>query len=504
MISSEQTPNNSPDTPSFLKGKKIILGVSGSIAAYKSPLLVRELVKLGADVHVVITPNAQNFVSPLVLNNLSRNPVSSSMFDESVQNDGSWHIHLARRADAMLVAPCSLKTLASLAHGLADTALTCLAFALPPTTPLIIAPAMDTDMWGYPATQRAVNTLRNDGAVLIEPDTGELASGLIGKGRMPEPATIVTLLNQFFRDNPTFDRNTYSSSAPQYLRGSFDNPETDFTKTEKPIISDEVVQQTARQSSRPIATTDIRSEIDFTVAMELDKLKQQTNPSVNEQILKGKKVLITAGPTFEKIDAVRFIGNYSTGKMGFALAETAYSLGAKVVLISGPVSLASPNGVETIRVESAKEMYTAVFEHLDYDIAILSAAVADFMPVVTHKYKLKKEDVGQEATIELTRTPDILRSLGEQKTNKQYLVGFALETSNELEYGEDKLRKKNCDMIVVNSANKPDSGFGGDYNTITLLSKSNDGNIKTEVLPPMSKKDCAGIICSRVSEKISQ
>lgn len=503
MISSEHIPNQSPNPSFFLNGKRIILGVSGSIAAYKSPLLVRELVKLGADVHVVITPNARNFVSPLVLNNLSRNPVSCSMFDESVQNDGSWHIHLARSADAMLVAPCSLKTLASLAHGLADTALACLAFALPPTSPLIIAPAMDTDMWDYPATQRAITTLRNDGVVLIEPDTGELASGLIGKGRMPEPTDIVAMLGQFFNDNPSFNRSTYPSSGQTYTANKSVSA---FPVVEpiKPAITDELIQQTAQQSSRPIATTDIRSDIDFAVAMELDKLKQQTNPtSDSRQILKGKKVVITAGPTYEKIDAVRFIGNYSTGKMGFALAETAQSLGANVILISGPVSLTPPLGVETILVESAKEMSDAVAKHLDYDIAVLSAAVADFTPVVTHQYKLKKEDIGHEATIELTRTPDILRSLGEKKTNTQYLVGFALETSSEIEYGEEKLRKKNCNMIVVNSASKPDSGFGGDNNTITILSASPDGSIEKESLPPMSKKDCAEIIWSRVSKKIS-
>jgi phosphopantothenoylcysteine decarboxylase / phosphopantothenate---cysteine ligase len=369
-----------------LQGKKIVLGITGSIAAYKSILLVRMLVKEGAEVKVILTPSAKDFVSPLVLSTLSKNNVLVDLFDEN-----SWanHVELGRWADLMLIAPLSCNTLAKMANGMCDNLL--LAVYLSATCPVMFAPAMDEDMWKHPATKRNVSTLQSFGNHLIPVGAGELASGLIGEGRMAEPESILQTVEGFFLTSSQFQ---------------------------------------------------------------------------------GLKVLVTAGPTYEAIDPVRFIGNHSSGKMGVALADELAKRGADVVLVLGPSSLQITNGaVKLIRVNSAEEMYQKSMEIFPgSQVAIMSAAVADYTPVVTATEKIKKKDGNMQ--IELKKTKDILASLGAIKQKGQWLVGFALETTNEKEYALGKLNSKNADMIVLNSLNDTGAGFGGDTNKITIFDKN--------------------------------
>lgn len=379
----------------------ILLGICGSISAYKTPWLARELIRLGAQVRVIMTPEATRFVTPLVLQNISKHPVVFEAFDPQHQESGSWHVHWARWADQALVAPCSATTLSKLAHGVADNALTLALLSLPRTTPLRLAPAMDPDMWLHPATQRNVRRLEADGALILPPEEGELASGLVGPGRLAEPLQI------------------------------------------------------AHWTLKPS--------------------------------LKGKKVLISAGPTREPIDGVRYISNHSTGKMGYAIAAEAVARGAEVILVSGPVALPAPAGVELVPIETAQQMLEAFQQHYQAaDVIIKSAAVADFTPVQVATGKLKKEQLGQDWSIALQKTPDVLAWLGQHKRPGQYLVGFALEIQNAEENARAKLERKNCDLVVLNQANQPDSGFGGDNNTITLLGPS-----LREAWPVLSKRQCA-------------
>ncbi len=372
----------------MINGKKILVGITGSIAAYKTIYLVRLLIKAGAEVKVIMTPSSKDFVSSLTLSTLSRNTVLTDLFDEQ-----SWanHVMLGRWADVMLIAPLSCNTLAKMAHGQCDNLL--LATYLSATCPVVVAPAMDEDMWHHPATKHNLLQLQSFGNTVIPVDKGELASGLYGDGRMAEPEQIM-----------------------QYLTNSF------FL-------------------SRPLA---------------------------------GKKALVTAGPTYEAIDPVRFIGNHSSGKMGIAIAKELYKRGADVSLILGPVATNfSANGIKLVRVTSANDMYNAchqIFE--ETDIAIMSAAVADYMPVTKAEQKIKKKD--ENLNLELTKTKDILKSLGEKKKAGQILVGFALETVNEKKYALEKLEKKNADMIVLNSLNDIGAGFGHDTNKVTIFQK--DGN----------------------------
>lgn len=455
-----------------LAGKKIILGVCGSIAAYKAPLLVRELITHGADVHCVMTPSAQHFCTPLALQNTSKNSVIRDMFDEKLQQNGSWHIHLARSADAMLIAPCSATTLSRLATGACDTALSSLAIALPRHIPLILAPAMDTDMWEHPAVQRSLSLIKSDGTYIIEPETGELASGIIGKGRLPAPATIVEQLIRLLSSYNVQEKNSSSKEKIQV--------QSEEDSTQKLSVADLI--HSHKQES-----------ISISAELELVALKRSLQPETVS--LAGKKVLITAGPTFEPIDAVRFVGNHSSGKMGFALAEQAQKQGAIVTLIAGPVSLPTPEGVTRINCTSAQEMFAAVQENFgNSDIAIFAAAVADFTPETIHSGKTKKEAIGAEWHIRLVPTPDILAWAGTAKTVHQKIIGFALETDNPLENAEKKLRKKNCNMLVLNEAGKPDSGFGTDTNTITLLFAEK----QPRALPTMSKQDCAKVILQEI------
>jgi phosphopantothenoylcysteine decarboxylase/phosphopantothenate--cysteine ligase len=394
-----------------LSGKKIILAVTGSIAAYKTPQLVRLLIKAGAEVKVITTAAAEQFVSPLSLATVSKHPVLNSVTDGA-----SWHNHveLGLWADAMLVAPCSANTLAKLANGLCDTLVN--AVYLSARCPVFIAPAMDEDMWIHPSTKHNIQRILSFGNHLIPVAHGELASGLVGEGRMAEPEQIVSFLGQFFN-------------------------------TGKP--------------------------------------------------LSGKKVLITAGPTYERIDPVRFIGNFSTGKMGIALAETFAALGAGVTLVLGPTHLSTvQQGVETVHVESAAEMYEACVSRFpQMDMAVLAAAVADFRPEETAGEKIKKQP-GALLALKLVQTRDILATLGGMKQPGQLLVGFALETNNEHSNALKKLQSKNADMIVLNSLRDEGAGFGHDTNKITILDRSG----QHITLPLQSKKEAAAGIVKHILE----
>lgn len=385
----------------MLNGRKIILGVTGSIAAYKSAFLVRLLVKAGAEVKVIMTPSATDFISSLTLSTLSKNKVLIELFDED-----SWanHVMLGRWADVMLIAPLSCNTLSKMAHGQCDNLL--LAVYLSATCPVIIAPAMDEDMWHHQSTKENIEKLIEYGNRVIPVDKGELASGLVGDGRMAEPENIV-----------------------EYLENNF-----------------------------------------FTT-----------------KVLEGKKAFVSAGPTYEPLDPVRFIGNHSSGKMGLAIAEELFAKGADVTLIIGPSSVKIPaDGIRTVRVNTAEEMYKACTEQFeDSDIGIMAAAVADYTPVNVAANKIKK--TSSELVIELKKTKDILQSLGEKKSSKQVLVGFALETNNEKDYALGKLKSKNADMVVMNSLNDKGAGFGTDTNKITIFDKSG----KEFNYDLMSKKEVA-------------
>lgn len=375
-----------------MKGKKIVLGITGSIAAYKACSLIRLFIKAGAEVQVVITPAGKEFITPVTLSALTSKPVISEFFSG---RDGSWHSHvdLGLWADAMVIAPCTASTLGKMAHGVADNML--ITTYLSMKAPVFIAPAMDLDMYRHPATQANLQTLRSYGNHIIEAASGELASHLIGKGRMEEPENIFYTLESFFR------------------------------------------------------------------------LQDVT---LNKKDLKGRRIMITAGPTYEKIDAVRFIGNFSTGKMGFALAEECATRGAKVELIAGPVGLKTkhPN-IHRTDVTSAQQMYevaTTCFPTCD--TAILCAAVADFTPSTITDRKIKREGSGG-MHLDLQPTQDIARELGRMKQKGQKLIGFALETDHEIEHARGKLQRKNLDFIVLNSLRNPGAGFAHDTNQITLL-----------------------------------
>lgn len=369
----------------MIAGKKIVLGITGSIAAYKACLIIRGLIKRGAEVQVVITPAGKEFITPVTLSALTHKPVISEFFS---QRDGSWHSHvdLGLWADAMLIAPCTASTLGKMAHGIADNML--ITTYLSMKAPVFIAPAMDLDMYNHPATQENLRTLIGYGNHVIEPGCGFLASGLEGKGRMEEPENIIQALEDFFQA---------------------------------------------------------------------------------QQDLRGKKILITAGPTYEKIDPVRFIGNYSSGKMGFALAEECAKRGAEVTLIAGPVALSCSSGIHRVNVESCQEMYNASIEAFPrQDAAILCAAVADFKPATTADRKIKRGEDGLR--LQLEPTQDIAASLGKMKREEQRLVAFALETDHEESNAESKLKKKNADFVVLNSTRNKGTTFRTDDNQIIIVS----------------------------------
>lgn len=403
-----------------LKGKHIVLGISGGIAAYKSAALLRLLIKEGAEVHVVITPNGKEFITPATLAALSGKPVVSEFF---AANTGEWHSHvdLGLWADLMVVAPATASTIGKMANGIADNML--ITTYLSAKEPVMVAPAMDLDMFAHPTTRRNLKSLEEDGVIILDSPSGQLASGLSGKGRMMEPEQILSEIKSFFNRN---------------------------------------------------------SRRDFI----------------------GKNVLITAGPTHEKIDPVRFIGNYSSGKMGFALAEEFASRGASVSLICGPVGNIPvfPDSVNVVRVESAMEMFEAVNQIYDKsDVAVFAAAVADFRVDDIAVSKIKREK-GEDLLLHLVSNPDIALEMGKLKHPNQINVGFALETDNGLQNALNKLKKKNLDLIVLNPAGEKNTGFNSDTNRITIISGIDN---RAQELPLLSKRDCAVAIVNEI-QKLSE
>lgn len=414
----------------MLQGKKIVLGITGSIAAYKACLIIRGLIKKGAEVQVVITPAGKEFITPLTLSTLTHKPVVSEFFSRA---DGSWHSHvdLGLWADAMVIAPATASTIGKMANGIADNML--ITTYLSMKAPVFVAPAMDLDMYAHPSTQKNLETLISYGNHIIEPGTGFLASKLEGKGRMEEPEKIIEVLEQFF----------------------------------------------ASQTQKPDTATTASSSLE----------------------LLGKTVLITAGPTYEKIDPVRFIGNYSSGKMGFALAEECANRGASVELICGPVQMTTshPN-IHRTDVESAKEMYeaaTSIFPQCQ--AAILCAAVADFTPSKTADQKIKREALAEkegELVLHLQPTQDIAKEIGKMKQEGQVLVGFALETNDEQTHAQEKLAKKNLDFIVMNSLRDQGAGFRHDTNKISIISSEGiteyplkpKTEVATDIINELSKR----------------
>lgn len=396
-----------------MQGKKILIGITGSIAAYKIPELVRMLIKAGGEIKIVMTPSAAHFVSPLVLSTLARNKVLIEMFED---NTWSNHVDLGRWADILVIAPLSCNTLAKMANGICDNFL--LAVYLSATCPVMIAPAMDEDMWHHFTTKQNLQTLEQNNIQVLNTEYGELASGLTGQGRMAEPATIFQAIRVALKNN----------------------------------------------------------------------------------VLNGKKVLITSGPTYEALDPVRFIGNHSSGKMGVALAEAFFMQGADVLLISGPSVIQPAFGeIETVKVTSAQEMYNAVHAHFaETDIAVMAAAVADYKPLKAAEQKIKKSD--NIFTLELEKTKDILASLGEIKKQNQLLAGFALETENERANALKKLKNKNADFIVLNSLQDEGAGFGKDTNKVNVFDK--DGNEFESTLA--TKKEIASFIVDTLIEKINE
>lgn len=397
----------------MIQGKKIMLAITGSIAAYKSIFLLRLLVKAGAEVRVVMTPSAADFVSPLTLSTLSNHPVQVELFKE-----GAWsnHVMLGRWADLMIVAPLSCNTLAKMAHGICDNLF--MATYLSATCPVWVAPAMDEDMWHHPTTRRNLDSLAAYGHTIVPVGSGELASGLIGEGRMAEPEELLQRIQHFFQ---------------------------------------------------------------------------------SQESLSGKQVMVTAGPTYEPIDPVRFIGNHSSGKMGVALAQEAARRGAQVELIAGPdVQLPTlPPTVTVKRITTADQMYQTCMQTFpSADICIMAAAIADYTPRVVAAEKMKKE--GSELTIELTKTVDVLKAMGKVRKPEQILVGFALETNNEEAYAKGKLVAKNADFIVLNSLNDAEAGFGKDTNKVTVFSR--DGQVYP--YPAKSKQEVARDIMDLIQQKI--
>ncbi|MEM8600511.1 MAG: bifunctional phosphopantothenoylcysteine decarboxylase/phosphopantothenate--cysteine ligase CoaBC [Bacteroidota bacterium] len=400
-----------------LANKRLLLGVTGSIAAYKAAELVRAFKKAGAEVQVLMTRDAARFITPLTLGTLSEREVLVEIFPENATGSWTKHVHLGLWADLFVVAPATATTLSKLAHGVCDSMLT--ATALSARCPLLVCPAMDHDMWLHPATQRNLRLLREDGVRILDPEHGELASGLIGQGRLPEPdaiaAHVATLLGEMGNGFPA-------------------------------------------------------------------------------QTLAGKTVLVTAGPTREPIDPVRFLSNPSTGTMGYALAAAAAARGGDVTLVSGPTALPTPAGVTRLAVTTADEMYAAAMQHSGADLVIAAAAVADYAPAAPSAHKRKKEaDPTNEAgdvVLRLRRTPDILAALGAQKRKGQTLVGFALETQDGLANAQGKLERKRLDWIVLNYANEEGAGFGAGTNRVTLMSREG-----TQVaLPKVDKASLARVI----------
>lgn len=433
--------------PSPLSGKHIVLGITGSIAAYKSCLIIRALVKRGAEVQVVITPAGKEFITPITLSALSRHPVISDFFS---QRDGTWHSHvdLGLWADAMLVAPCTASSLGKMAHGVADNMLVTTYLSM--KAPVFIAPAMDLDMYQHPSTQANINTLKGYGNRFVEPTSGFLASGLEGKGRMQEPDLIVEEMERFFADS------------------------LKETKQEGAQGQEDTTQEVAQNQ---VGTT-----------QDQEETTQEATQKEKMLPLAGKRILITAGPTYERIDPVRFIGNFSSGKMGFSIAEECRRRGAEVTLVAGPTALQCDAAIRRVNVESAQEMYEACLPVFDTaDAAILSAAVADFTPEQKAESKIKRE--ADDLVLRLRPTHDIAKTLGQRKRPGQRLVCFALETNDEEANARGKLERKNADFVVLNSTRIPGTTFNADDNQIAVVTREG-----VRSYPKKSKQEVASDI----------
>lgn len=445
------SPTHPAAGPSPLSGKHIVLGITGSIAAYKSCLIIRALVKRGAEVQVVITPAGKEFITPITLSALSRHPVISDFFS---QRDGTWHSHvdLGLWADAMLIAPCTASSLGKMAHGVADNMLVTTYLSM--KAPVFIAPTMDLDMYQHPSTQANINTLKGYGNRFVEPTSGFLASGLEGKGRMQEPDLIVEEMERFFADP---------------LK---DTTQEDTQNQEEMTQEDTLDQEKTTQKG----------------AQDQEKMTQEAAQKEKMLPLAGKRILITAGPTYERIDPVRFIGNFSSGKMGFSIAEECRRRGAEVTLVAGPTALQCDAAIRRVNVESAQEMYEACLPVFDTaDAAILSAAVADFTPEQKAESKIKRE--ADDLVLRLRPTHDIAKALGQRKRPGQRLVCFALETNDEEANARGKLERKNADFVVLNSTRIPGTTFNADDNQIAVVTREG-----VRSYPKKSKQEVASDI----------
>lgn len=445
------SPTHPAAGPSPLSGKHIVLGITGSIAAYKSCLIIRALVKRGAEVQVVITPAGKEFITPITLSALSRHPVISDFFS---QRDGTWHSHvdLGLWADAMLIAPCTASSLGKMAHGVADNMLVTTYLSM--KAPVFIAPAMDLDMYQHPSTQANINTLKGYGNRFVEPTSGFLASGLEGKGRMQEPDLIVEEMERFFA-NPLNETTQKGAQDQEQM-------------TQEDILDQEEMTQKGAQDQ--------------------EKMTQEAAQKEKMLPLAGKHILITAGPTYERIDPVRFIGNFSSGKMGFSIAEECRRRGAEVTLVAGPTALQCDAAIRRVNVESAQEMYEACLPVFDTaDAAILSAAVADFTPEQKAESKIKRE--ADDLVLRLRPTHDIAKTLGQRKRPGQRLVCFALETNDEEANARGKLERKNADFVVLNSTRIPGTTFNADDNQIAVVTREG-----VRSYPKKSKQEVASDI----------
>lgn len=445
------SPTHPAAGPSPLSGKHIVLGITGSIAAYKSCLIIRALVKRGAEVQVVITPAGKEFITPITLSALSRHPVISDFFS---QRDGTWHSHvdLGLWADAMLIAPCTASSLGKMAHGVADNMLVTTYLSM--KAPVFIAPAMDLDMYQHPSTQANINTLKGYGNRFVEPTSGFLASGLEGKGRMQEPDLIVEEMERFFA-NPLNETTQKGAQDQEQM-------------TQEDILDQEETTQKGPQDQ--------------------EKMTQEAAQKEKMLPLAGKRILITAGPTYERIDPVRFIGNFSSGKMGFSIAEECRRRGAEVTLVAGPTALQCDAAIRRVNVESAQEMYEACLPVFDTaDAAILSAAVADFTPEQKAESKIKRE--ADDLVLRLRPTHDIAKTLGQRKRPGQRLVCFALETNDEEANARSKLKRKNADFVVLNSTRIPGTTFNADDNQIAVVTREG-----VRSYPKKSKQEVASDI----------
>jgi phosphopantothenoylcysteine decarboxylase/phosphopantothenate--cysteine ligase len=458
-----------------LDRRRLLLGVTGSIAAYKAAALVREFKKAGAEVQVLMTDDAERFIPSLTLGTLSEREVLSDIFPENEEGRWTKHVTLGLWADLFVVAPATAQTIAKLAHGFSDNMLT--ATALSARCPVLVCPAMDRDMYQHPATQSNLDRLRTFDYAVMPAAHGELASGLVGQGRMPEPEAIVDRVARRLEGRP------YAADR-------------EATDTASHSASDAASHSASDAASHSASDAASHSASDAASHSASDAASHSASDAAS---LAGTNVLVTAGPTQEPIDPVRMLTNPSTGAMGYALAEAAAERGGAVTLISGPSALDPPGGIEVVSVQTAEDMHRAVQQRRDTaDLVLMAAAVADYTPASPSDTKQKKHEA--EMTLHLRRTPDILRTLGSHKRPDQVLVGFALETDDELDNARRKLKRKNLDWIVLNNPTEQGAGFGPDTNRVTLLGA--DGSV--ESLPLLPKRAVADAILGRVCASHSQ